>query len=543
MSIEATHIPLFSGQLRAIQSLLSENHVKRGALFCWAALFTIGAVVIHCIGVLKQSPQSGLLIALLLGFTIVQAIVAIAVVAFPTRRLLLAAAVVNGGGVLFWIIAHAVGLPDGFSVWRPETLGAPELYLPVMEGVSAFFFLCLFGRTWSTAPRVWRITLAALPSLFLLSLLLWAVLHSGIAIVLLAIFFLAAGLPTSLQYFFLPAIGLLVVILLLRLVWPRLRMMTPGAWRTALILLPALLVINILTWTGGVSAANTAWFSTSAVVRAPAGQMTTLSYCNSNANGTPLAMDLSEPSAQAPRPAPVVFYMHGGETLLGSRTLEDGSLDGGYFTQLRNELISRGFVVGSIDYGLVPLYNVGEAIKDAKCAVRFLRAHANELGIDPQRIGVYGPSEGGYLSAMLGTTGSQASFDVGQYLDQSSRVQAVVDLFGPTDFTNLSGSPSWISSLVHGPRAALQAASPVTYVTPGDPPFLIIHGTDDWFFPPRHSQELAKLLHAAGVPETLVLVQHDEHGLATPTPGQIEQPSPDTLVHMISDFFTRTLAA
>ena len=190
-----------------------------------------------------------------------------------------------------------------------------------------------------------------------------------------------------------------------------------------------------------------------------------------------------------------------------------------------------------------------DEVKEAKCAVRFLRSHAGELGIDPQHIGVYGPSQGGYIGAMLGTVGPQAGFDVGQYLNQSSRVQAVVDMFGPTDLNNFSGSPDWISTLKQGigggkgSVAGLRAESPINYVAPGDPPFLIIHGTDDWFIAPHHSQDMAKRLSAAGVPVQLVMVQNDTHGLAAPVAGKIEQPSPDELVQMISNFFVRTLQA
>ena len=200
------------------------------------------------------------------------------------------------------------------------------------------------------------------------------------------------------------------------------------------------------------------------------------------------------------------------------------------FLQLRDELLKRGFVVGSIDYGLAPLYQTSDQVREAKCAVRFLRTYAAQLGIDPQRIGVYGTSQGGYISAMLGTVGADAGFDAGQYMDLSSLVQAVVDMWGPTDLTNWSGSPSWISTFsAERTSAQLSAASPVSYVAPNDPPFLIIHGMDDWFITLHHSQDFAKLLQAKGVPATLVMVQHDGHGLAAPTAGQVEQPSPDEL--------------
>ncbi len=548
MNTEATQIHRISRQSHAIPGWLTTDRLKRGALLYWAALFTLSAAIIHAIGVLEQPPQSGLLVALISGFAVIQLAIALAVVALPARRLLIATAVVEGAAVLLWIVAHTSGLPIGLTIWRPEMLAVTDLYLPAMEGLSAFFFLCLFGRTWTTAPRTWRIVLRMLPFLLLLGILIWAATHFGMAEIIVVIFVLAAGLPDSLQDLFLPAVGLLATFLVLRFVFPRLRTMTPRAWRTALILLPALLLVSILTWTGSYTAADRGWFPVPSTVSAPAGKLTSLTYCTSG--GNPLVMDISEPSAQAARPAPMVFYIHGGEGLLGDRNLENAGAQGAYLIQLRDELLSRGFVVGSLDYDLAPIHHIADEVIEAKCAVRFLRAHTHELGIDPQRIGVYGDSEGGYISAMLGTAGPQAGFDTGQYLNQSSHVQAVVDMWGPIDLANFSGSPSWVHALGAslsggGSPGGVRVRSniPLTYIAPGDPPFLIIHGAEDWFIAPHHSQELARSLHAAGVPETLVIVQNDEHGLIAPTPGKVEQPDPATLIHMIRDFFVRTLAA
>jgi len=525
----------FGHQLRSAAA----HRTRRGALLYWAVLLTLSAAIMHVVVIVNQLPPSALLAVLLVGFTIVQAVVAIAVVVTPARRLLLIAGVIEAVGVLVWIVAHAFGLHDGFTVWRPETLGVPDLYIPFVEGISAIFFLCLGGRSWSEAPRVWRITFIALPRLLLLGLLIWGVLKS----VAIVVFFLVPGVFSSLQYFFLPVVGLLAVFLILRQVIRPLRMRTQGAWRTTFILLPAFLVLGFLTWGGGVSAIDTAWLSPSTPVSVASGQTATLSYCNSS-TGSPLAMDISEPSAQAPRPAPMVIYIHGGETLVGSRILEDGTLDGMYFAQLRTDMLNRGFIVGSIDYGLVPLYSAGEQVREAKCAVRFLRAHASELGLDSRRIGVYGPSQGGYISSMLGAVGPDPTYDAGQYLNQSSRVQAVVDMWGPTDLSNFSGSPGWATLLVgRATTAQLRNASPLYHVAHGDPPFLIMHGADDWFIAPHHSEDMAKRLQAAGVPVTVVMIQHDGHGLAMPTSGQVEQPSPATLIQMIANFFVRTLAA
>ncbi len=545
MSAETVQTPRHSRQARSLSAWLGADSLKRGALLYWSALFTMSAAVIHFIGLLKQAPQSGLLVALLLVGTLVQAIIAVLVVAIPARRSLIIATIIEGVATLFWLIAHFAGFPIGTAIWRAETFSTLDLYIPLMEGLSAFFFLCLAGRTWGTAPKAWRIVLAALPTILIVGLLLWAALNFKRSELFLVVFALSAGLPDSLLDLFVPPVGLLVLVLLLHFFIPRLRTMAPKAGRTTLTLLPALLLVSILTWSGSMNAINVAWFPSSGTIHAPAGQ-TTLAYCS--AGGNPLAMDLDEPSAQAARPAPVVFYIHGGEGLQGNRQL-DGP-DGIYFTQLRDTLVNRGFVVGSIDYSLVPFGNLVDEVEQSKCAVRFLRAHASELGIDPQRIGVYGVSMGGYLSAMLGTAGPQAGFDVGQYQDQSSRVQAVVDMWGPTDLNDWSGSPSWVHDLGQGlssggksSPAKLRAISPVGYVAAGDPPFLIIQGADDWFIAPHHSQNIAKQLHAAGVPETLVMIQHDGHGLVAPTAGQVEQPAPNTVIHMIANFFTKTLAA
>ncbi len=315
------------------------------------------------------------------------------------------------------------------------------------------------------------------------------------------------------------------------------------AWRTAAGVVAAFILVSSLTWLGSSAAANAVWLPTGTSVSVPAGQTATLTYCN--LPGSPLAMDLSEPAASAHRPAPTVLFIHGGAGIMGSRQLlVGGGTSGPYWVTVYDTLVKRGFVAGSIDYGLWPLHSAQDMIKDAKCAVRFLRAHASELGIDVQRIGVAGESQGGYLGAMLGTAGPSAGFDVGQYLDQSSGVQAVADISGFSDLLNMTGGASWTSSLMGefgDSKAALQAASPITYVAPGDPPFLIIHGTEDPILAPHHAQEIYDRLKAANVPATLVMVQHGGHGLYWPPTDQPQQPGPDALVQMIGDLFVKTL--
>ena len=276
----------------------------------------------------------------------------------------------------------------------------------------------------------------------------------------------------------------------------------------------------------------------------PAGGTATVTYCTQQ--GTKLAMDLYVPPAGVARPAPAVLYVHGGGFVLGDRKLSGlggglANATGALLPQLRAALNRRGFLVASIDYRLPPLSPWPAQLQDASCAVRFLRTHAGALGIDPGRIGAWGSSAGGTLVALLGLTGVDGG--------QSSAVQAVVDMFGAADLTDLSDSapfPRAVARIALGgsPRVR-RAASPLTYVPAGRtagasnlPRFLLLHGTDDQDMPQRHSQELARQLTAAGIPMRLVLVQGAGHGLDSP--GQ--QPTPEQLTELVADFFTRSLA-
>jgi acetyl esterase/lipase len=277
----------------------------------------------------------------------------------------------------------------------------------------------------------------------------------------------------------------------------------------------------------------------------PAGQMSTVEYCRPER--APLAMDLYMPpaAARSERPAPVALYVHGGG-LWGDRKMyglgaRQANHEGALFTPLLLQLNARGFVVASIDYRLPPGTPWPAQIEDAKCAVRFLRAHAPGLGIDPGRIGVWGSSGGGHLSSLLGLTRPKAGFDRGQYLDQSSAVQAVVDMFGIADLNDIDDAAPFARFILltafGSSTAVRRSASPITYATPGAPPFLILHGTEDTMIPSRQSAELAQRLQTADVPTTLVEVAGAEHSLTTP--GQ--QPSPDELTATVVNFFVATL--
>ncbi|MBI3740223.1 MAG: alpha/beta hydrolase [Chloroflexi bacterium] len=236
--------------------------------------------------------------------------------------------------------------------------------------------------------------------------------------------------------------------------------------------------------------------------------------------------------------APAVVYVHGGGWTQGDKSSGEGARD-------ISELQTRGYAVFSINYRLAPQYKFPAQIQDVKCAIRSLRANAAQYGLDPNRVGVWGGSAGGHLVALLGTSDARAGFDVGEYAEQSSRVQAVVDYFGPADFTNgYIGSNPVTMQRVFGANlsnASELAArySPITYVSQDDPPFSILHGDKDEVVPLSQSQILNDKLKSAGVESSLVVVKNAGHGFA-PSGGAIN-PSRAEITRLMADFFDKQL--
>jgi acetyl esterase/lipase len=264
-----------------------------------------------------------------------------------------------------------------------------------------------------------------------------------------------------------------------------------------------------------------------------------------------LLLELMVPTA-APAPVPLVIWVHGGGWSSGSRLPVPSNV---------SALCDRGFAVASIDYRFTNVARWPAQIQDCKGAVRWLRAHAAEYGMDPGRFGVWGASAGGQLVSMLGTSGGVATEilgnaqvdlegTVGGNGGVSSRVQAVVDWYGAIDFLqmryfptpsapNHDASNSAESKLIGGPvqdNPELSAtASPLTYVTPDDPPFLVMHGTNDTLYPFHQSRLLVDALAAQGVPVTFTPVPNGGHGGSSWNPAWISQ--------TVWDFFAQTLTA
>ena len=233
-------------------------------------------------------------------------------------------------------------------------------------------------------------------------------------------------------------------------------------------------------------------------------------------------------------PRPLILWVHGGAWQSGSKDESPA-----------REFLARGYAVASVGYRLSQRALYPAQIEDCKSAMRWLRAHAREYGIDPKRIGAWGESAGGHLVALLGTTGDIRDFDVGEHLDQSSAVQCVVDWYGPANLLHWGGpenpstdSPeSAIYRLLGGPvsknRDAALSASPVHFVNGRSAPFLIIHGDHDPVVPLAQSQMLHEALLKAGVKSTLLTIPKAAHGGAEfYTPANMEP---------ISAFFDRHL--
>jgi acetyl esterase/lipase len=229
-------------------------------------------------------------------------------------------------------------------------------------------------------------------------------------------------------------------------------------------------------------------------------------YVNGGKNSQSLDLYLPE---KTHKPVPLIVAIHGGGWQAGDKSQFPG---GG--------LVRAGFAVASINYRLTQQATWPAQIYDCKAAVRWLRAHAKEYKIDPHHVGAWGASAGGHLAALLGTGGDvkELEGDEGN-LDQSSDVQAVCDFFGPTDLTKIKDEHVAGDALTHlfgGPLRdhpdQAKQASPITYVTKDDAPFLIMQGSKDPLVHPEQSQWLDEALKKAGVESHLVIVEGAGHG-------------------------------
>ena len=232
----------------------------------------------------------------------------------------------------------------------------------------------------------------------------------------------------------------------------------------------------------------------------------------SSPGSTALTLDLQTPAT--PGLKPLVIYVPGGGFV---------QADKGGALGLRTYVAEAGYAVASIRYRTVTAgAHYVDGVADVKSAVRFLRAHAAEYGIDPTKVALWGESAGGYLAAMTALTAGRPEFDLGDNLDQSSAVAAVVDKFGPSDMSRIGAdfdeetaaalaSPAFVSHQ-YFTGAAPGVADPLTYVGPGVVPFLFFHGSDDRLVSPSQTLLLHNALRAAGGDSTRYVIDGAGHG-------------------------------
>ncbi|MCG5447606.1 alpha/beta hydrolase [Micromonospora hortensis] len=252
----------------------------------------------------------------------------------------------------------------------------------------------------------------------------------------------------------------------------------------------------------------------------------------------PLTLDLVVP-VEAPQPVPVLVWIHGGAWLFGSpKQPADWLMEADPFAAA----IRAGFAVASAQYRLSGEAHFPAQLDDVKAAVRWLRRHGDQVGVDRERIGVWGESAGGHLASMVALTGDD---------QDDSDVRAAVCWYAPSNLLTMQSQAHPSGTINHdaadSPESLLigapladnpglgRVASPITYVTDQAPPMLLIHGDQDVVVPVGQSEELAAALTAVGAEVELSVVPGADHCFGG---VPLEPLIRDTLA-----FFTRVLIA
>jgi acetyl esterase/lipase len=246
---------------------------------------------------------------------------------------------------------------------------------------------------------------------------------------------------------------------------------------------------------------------------------TSVHYCT---DGTiPLKMTVVLPTQPLRRPTPVLIHLK-------------------FMQDFIRPFVERGFIVVNIDWREPPQYKLPAGVQDVKCGIRYLRAHADLYGLDPDHIGVFGCSRGGHTAALVGVAGPEADMegDFG-FAEQSSRVQAVVMFDGIADFrTNYADALSELQE-VHGIASMddplVRTLSPVTYASKDDPPFLLIASDNEHWR--GQARMLTDALTGQGVSAAYLEAMNAGHcEFAATGPHTLEK-----MITMVGDFFEENL--
>ena len=230
--------------------------------------------------------------------------------------------------------------------------------------------------------------------------------------------------------------------------------------------------------------------------------------------GEDLKLNISRPK-DATGALPCIVFIHGGGWAAGNKE--------GHTPQTW-EVTKKGYVGVTVGYRFAPKHRFPAQIEDANCAIRYLRANAEKYGIDKARIGAVGFSAGAHLSMLLGVMDAADGLEgEGGNPEQSSKVNAVVSWFGPTDLSTKDwpdASRMLVEQFVGGTQVekaeVCKRASPVTYVTKGDAPMLLIQGTKDRLVPHTQAYLMIDALSQAGVPGRLDMIVGADHGWGNP---------------------------
>ena len=256
-----------------------------------------------------------------------------------------------------------------------------------------------------------------------------------------------------------------------------------------------------------------------------------LVYSTPTTNGKQISLKLD---LQVPKTAgkkPLVIYITGGGFANDDKTAN---------LNQRTYVADQNYVVASIEYRTVPEgATYKQTVGDVKSAVRYLRAHADQYGIDASKVAVWGQSAGGYLASMTGVTNGDSQFVSGDYLNESSDVQAVVDEFGPSDISKVAADydtaaqqgnyapGNSLAQFVFGTGTKLsveddpsaeELSNPITYATSSAPPFILLQGSHDQLVSPSQTLILFNALRAKGVDATRYVLTGANHGDLT-VPG------------------------
>ena len=195
-------------------------------------------------------------------------------------------------------------------------------------------------------------------------------------------------------------------------------------------------------------------------------------------------------------PAPVMIFIHGGAWRTGKRS--------DYLPYLI-DYAKKGFVTVTVSYRLVKQATFPAAVQDVNCAVSWVKNHAREYGINPDKVVLIGGSAGGHLSLMIGYAGNEDLFNEDCPMENDSKVNVIIDLYGPADLTtpyaiSTYQTQDFLNTTYDKNPAIYKIASPKTFISSDDPPTLIFQGTIDSLVPVSQSDSLDSWLDKAGIP-------------------------------------------